>query len=162
MPYHHREENQQCLCSTVVEVAWALDYECVGTSHKRVTLCDGLWQCKEHSHCNMVHGLRARVCLWLLPSDKLVRDGLLYWEENTVLFTLCKCRQRKTSKIFVYGRAMSSSYQPTSCQAPDSHVMQTWLFNILHFTAKFQSPFRAYGLFFYTILLQYFLRVPLR
>lgn len=65
---------------------------------------------------------------------------------------LCNCRQRKASKIFVYGRAMPSSYQSTSCQAPDSHIMQTWPFYILHFTAKCQSPSRSCGLFLYHLI----------
>lgn len=107
--------------------------------------------CSEHSCCNMVHALCARVCLQLLPSDKLERWFAVLRRKHSLL-TLCKCRQRKTSKIFVYGRAMSSSCQSTSCQAPDSHVRQTWLFNILPFTAKFQSPFRSYRLFWYDLI----------
>lgn len=83
----------------------------------------------------------------LLPSIKLVKDvWVIIVRENSTLNSF-NCRGKKGDKIFVYGRAMPSSYLSTSCQAPDSCVMQTSSFYILCFAAKCQSPSRCYRLF---------------
>lgn len=136
----------------VVEVAWA---------HPRLRMCgyitqesDTLWWTVTVQRAYSAMSIPVvtwsmacvPVCLWLLPSDKLVREVLLFWEGNTVLLP---CVIAGKGRLVKYLSMVGQCHlvTSTSCQAPDSHVVQTWLFCILHFTAKFQSPSRSYGLF---------------